>query len=246
LNVEIEELRTDIEASEANSYQRTGAGRGEVDARDVTNPAYMTLQSELDVINMRLNALENDNRRLLREEESIYAKLRTMPDVEKQYNDLLLDRENAKGYLNELRQKLEVARLSEGMEEGQLGEKFAIAEPAFLPEEPYKPNRFAIMLIGLALGLGAGVGMGALKEYTDHAIHTPEEIERLTGLDVVSVIPYVEDLGEKKRAKFVSIWSGAVIILGSGIALFHYQVMDLYIFYDKVSKFLGDHLFVYF
>ena len=104
------------------------------------------------------------------------------------------------------------------------------------------------MVVGLILGLGAGVGVGALREYGDHCIHEPEEVERMTGLDILSVIPYVETPKErrKKMVKLVSILSGTVFILISGIALFHYQVMDLYIFYEKLSRFLGDRLFVYF
>jgi succinoglycan biosynthesis transport protein ExoP len=246
VNAEIEELEKDIAASESGGYQRPGPDR--IDVHDVTNPAYISLQSELDGIDMRLSSLRDEKTRLLKEEDEIYAKLRTMPDVEKQYNDLLLDRENAKTYLNQLRQKLEVAKLSEGMEEGQLGEKFTITEPAFLPDEPSKPNRPAIMVIGLILALGVGVGVGALREYTDHAIYVPEDVERLSGLDVVSVIPYVQTSKEqrKKMVRFVSVLSGAMIVLVSGIVLFHYEVMDLYIFYDKLTKLLSDRLFVYF
>jgi succinoglycan biosynthesis transport protein ExoP len=244
--VAIEELRKDIEQSERNGYDGTGADR--IDVHDVTNPAYIALQSELDGINMRLNSLQNDKTRLLKQEEEIYAKLRSMPDVEKRYNELLLNQQNEKQHLVELQRKLEVAELAEGLEEGQLGDKFTITEPAFLPEEPYKPNRLAIILVGLILALGAGVGTGALREYSDHCIHEPEEVERLTGLDILSVIPYVKTPKErrKKTVKLVFILSGTVFILVCGIALFHYQVMDLYIFYDKLSRLLGDRLFVHF
>lgn len=247
IKAEIHELQKEIEATETNA-NGTAAETPKLNIQNVTNPGYINLQSELDRINFRLTSLQSEKRTLMEEEEEIYVKLRTMPDVEKEYQDLLMDRESAKRNVAGLQKKLQVATVAEGMEEGLLGERFTITEPAFLPDEPYGPNRIAIMVIGLVLGCGVGVGLAALREYSDHIIHMPEEVKTLTGVDVVSVIPYVQTDKErrKKRIKFVSIWSGTVIIMVGGITFFHYQIMDLYIFYDKLSKFLGDRFFVHF
>jgi len=246
VEVEIDELQNDIKTTESNRGDDTETGR--VNVRDVTNPAYTNLQSEFDGINMRLKSLKNEKKRLLEEEKKIYAKLRTMPDVEKRYNDLLLDRENAKQHLNELQRKLQVATVAQGIEEGQLGENFTIVEPAFLPEEPHKPNRIAIMFLGLILGLGASVGMASLREYSDHSVRLPEEIERLTGQAVLATISNIRTPKErrKKMLKLISVPVVISAVLVTGTALFHYLIMDLYIFYDKLSKFLGDRFFIHF
>jgi hypothetical protein len=42
------------------------------------------------------------------------------------------------------------------------------------------------------------------------------------------------------------IVSATAAVLGAGIILFHYVIMDLYIFFDKLSKFLGDRFYVHF
>ncbi|OEU78888.1 MAG: hypothetical protein BA865_09715 [Desulfobacterales bacterium S5133MH4] len=246
IRAETKELEKEIKVAE-RSANNTGE-TAQVNIRNVTNPAYINLQSELEGINLRLTSLENENKDLVEEEEQIYAKLRTMPDVEKRYNDLLMDRENLKRNMNELEKKLQVARVAEGMQEGQLGENFAITEPAFLPEEPYKPNRIAIMLLGLILGLGASVGMAALREYTDHSVRLPEEVERLTGHTVLALIPNIQTPMErrKKRQKLISIVLIIVCVLVVGVTVFHYLVMDLYIFYDKLSKFWGNRFFIHF
>ncbi len=129
-----------------------------------------------------------------------------------------------------------------------MGENFTITEPAFLPEDPFKPNRIAIILLGLILGVGAGVGMGALKEYTDHSVRLPEDIERLTGHAVLATIPNIQTPRErrKKIVTFVYITFLTCTVLATGITLFHLLVMDLYIFYDKMLKFLGDRFLIYF
>ena len=240
------ELEKELELAESSGGDI--AETPEVNIRNVTNPAYINLQSEIDQINLRLTSLENEKRNLMEEEEQIYAKLKTMPDVEKRYKDLLMERENAVRNLNELQKKLQVATVAEGMEEGQLGENFTITEPAFLPEEPYKPNRMAIMVLGLILGLGASGGMAALREYADHSVRLPEEIERLTGHSVLAIIPRIQTPLEhrKKLIKRISIGFLLLAVPSVGLAVFHYLIMDLYIFYDKVFDILTDRLFIYF
>ena len=241
---EIEELQKEIAKDTRDGVMETD----EIDMRNVTNPAYMNLRSELDRIDLRLTSMENEKKDLMKEEEQVYAKLKTMPDVEKQYKDLLMDRENVKRNLNELQKKLQVAMVAEGMEEGQLGENFTMTQPPFLPDEPYKPNRIAIMLLGLIFGLGASVGMAALKEYTDHSVRMPEEIERLSGYAVLAIIPHIQSPKErrKKIVKYIFIILAIAGLLAAGLAFFHYMVMDLYIFYDKLLKFLDDRFYIHF
>lgn len=242
----IEELQKEIATAEKNRDDVMGAD--DIDMRDVTNPAYINLLSQLDRILMRLSSLEIAKKELMEDEEQLYAKLKTMPDVEKQYKDFLVDRDDAKRSLNELQKKLQVARVAEVMEEGQLGENFTITEPAFLPEDPFKPNRIAIILLGLIFGVGAGVGMGALKEYADHSVRLPEDIERLTGHALLATIPNIRTPRErrKKMVTFAYITLLVCTVLATGITLFHLLVMDLYIFYDKMLKFLGDRILIHF
>jgi uncharacterized protein involved in exopolysaccharide biosynthesis len=189
----IEVLQKEIATSEKNRDDVMGAD--DIDMRDVTNPAYINLLSQLDRISMRLSSLEIAKKELMEE-----------------------------------------------------GENFTITEPAFLPEDPFQPNRIAIMLLGLIFGVGAGVGMGALKEYADHSIRLPEEIEKLTGHAVLAIIPNIQTPKErrKKMVTFAYITLLTCTVLATGITLFHLLVMDLYIFYDKMLKFLGDRLLIHF
>ena len=246
IRAEMKEVEKEVQAAERSGDNTEEANP--VNIRNVTNPAYINLQSELDRVNLRLASLESEKKELMEEEDQIYARLRTMPDVEKRYQDLLIERDNLKRHLIELQKKLQVAMVAEGMEEGQLGENFTITEPAFLPDKPYKPNRMAIMLLGVVLGLGASMGMAALREYTDHSVRLPEEIERLTGYSVLAIIPGIVTPMDHRK-KLVKRISVAVLILAIpsvGLTVFHYAVMDLYIFYDKLSEFLGDRLFIHF
>ena len=244
---EIENLKKEIEEAEINITAEPGEMH-HVDLRNVTNPAYINLQSELDRIQLRRTTFEEQKKELMAEEAQIYAKLRTMPDIETQYQELNSERQNLRRNLSGLQSKLQVAQVAEGMEEGQLGERFTVTEPAYLPDHPYKPNRIAIMALGLVLGLAASLGFAALREYTDRSVRMPEEIQRLTGYSVLSTIPKIQTPNERKKKiiKWATIPSLSLVVLASGVAVFHYYVMDLYIFYDKVWKIVSDRLFVHF
>ena len=98
--------------------------------------------------------------------------METAPLVEKEYIELTRDYENAKSKYNDLLNKRMEAKISQGMEETQRGERFTIIEPAQLPEKPYKPNRLIIILVGFVLALGAGVGLAAAQEGLDNTVKT--------------------------------------------------------------------------
>jgi uncharacterized protein involved in exopolysaccharide biosynthesis len=243
---ETAELKKDITSLETSLARDAETARRDV--RDATNPAYVNLKSELERMGIRLKSLEGERKRLAEEREHIYVKLKTMPGVEKKYRELTSDYDSAKVNLMELQRKMQVAKIAEGMEEGQLGEKFTMIEPPFLPEEPYKPNRTAIILIGLVLGVGLGAALVALKELGDHSIRRPEELERLTGRMVLTVIPTIQTPADrrKKVLKASSLMFSTVVVSVCGLVLFHYFVMDLYIFYDKLAKFFGQRFYFHF
>ena len=89
--------------------------------------------------------------------------------------------------------KILEARISEGMEEGQKGEKFTLIDPASFPEKPVSPKRWLIFLAGVIMSLGAGFGTVALAEHLDHSVKSSDELARLTGLPVLGSIIRIRD-----------------------------------------------------
>ncbi len=121
----------------------------------------------------------------------------------------------------------EAAKEAKGLEESHMGEKFTLVQPATTPVKPYKPNRIAIFLLGVVLAAGAGLGTGSLTEYMDHSVHTADELARVAGHRVLTVIPYWETSSEverKRRRLWALVGSSVVIVLIGLVALnFFYQ-----------------------
>jgi protein tyrosine kinase modulator len=134
--------------------------------------------------------------------------------------------------------KLLTARIAQGMEQTQRGERFTIAEPAQLPEKPFKPNRIAIILLGFVLALGAGVGFAAVREAVDRSVKTADELNSITGVPVFSVISLMET-DEEKRARLIRriiLIATAVGVIVVALILVNQFVMPLDIIWAKVQR----------
>jgi hypothetical protein len=164
--------------------------------------------------------------------------------VEQEYLALTRDYQNAHAKHQEIMNKILEARISEGMEESQKAEKFTIIDPASYPEKPVAPKRGLIALAGLILGLGAGVGLVALTESMDHTVKSTDELAWVTGLPVLGKITRIvtpEDIARKKHRRRL-IWSIMGVSVVVGIIVFHFLIMDLWIFFAKIGRLTSKHL----
>lgn len=125
-----------------------------------------------------------------------------------------------------------------GLEKEQKGERFTLIDPARLPEKPYKPNRLAIMLIGLVLGIGSGVGFAALREFSDQAIHNPEGLASVSPLPILVTIPDIMTPADLQKSRARRIAWGVAILVGivACVFAFHIWVMDLNVFWAKLMR----------
>ena len=238
---EIQAVKEQLGALQTRVGQRTS------DSTDgASNPAYVTLKSDLDKIEVSIASLKAERERLAEQSQALYEKLHAMPQVAIEYNELSTDYEIAKAHYNEIQQKLLAAQVSQGMEEERLGETFQIVEPAFLPERPDKPNRLAIVLIGLVLGVGLSAGLTSMLEYTDTRIHDTKTLEQVSGIPVFSAIPRIITQEERirSRRRRLALAAGAVCGIVAALILFHFLVMDLYVLYAKVARMVRAKLLV--
>lgn len=66
--------------------------------------------------------------------------------------------------------------------------------PANIPSEPLPSGATRNMLLSLFLGFGLGFGLAMVSDYLDQTVHSREELERHSGLQVVGQIPlHAED-----------------------------------------------------
>lgn len=217
--------------------QLRATGRDTADNKP-DNPAYITLSSQLSGIQSEIESAKRQIETLSRKREDYKRRIAASPGVEEGYKNILDQRNNLQLKYDDLSKKFMEAKVSNGMEKEQKGERFTLIDAARLPEKPVSPNIPAILLIGLVLGLGSGVGVAALNEQGDQTARTPEMLARVTSFPVLASIPEIvtwEDIARlKKKRRRAAV--GLVLFLVISPILFHFLVMDLDIFWAKALR----------
>ena len=205
------------------------------------NPAYITLAAQLSSTRAEIDSVKRQIREANQESDMYQRRITRTPKVEEEYKAILVERDNTQAKYNDLMQKHMEARVAQGLEKDQKGERFTLIEPARFPETPDKPNRLAIALVGIVLGIGAGLGWASLREFTDHSIRDSEILTLETSFPLLGGIPIIqtaEDLERKKR-KRIKILITLILCIVGGLMAFHFWVMDLNVFWARLMRKMG-------
>jgi uncharacterized protein involved in exopolysaccharide biosynthesis len=207
------------------------------------NPAYINLQAQLNSVTSSLEALRNTRTDIKRRLQGYATRLERGPEIEPEYLVLMRDRDTSGQKYQEIRSRLLEAKVSEGLEVQRKGERFSLIDPPSLPEKPYKPNRFAIVLLGFLLAAGGGIGAGAAAEALDHSIRTPDQLVTLTQQFPLAVIPFMpneNDLSHVTLRRRV-VQTAGVGVVATTIVLVHIFVTPLdVLWFSALRRFGGE------
>jgi len=220
--------RVDALKSRVDAMPTDGAAN---DAGDASKGSalYLTLSSQLRSTEHELENSLKRRAELQQELKESQAHVDQTPAVEKQYSELLRDRQTTLNKYAELEAKSREAKLAQTLEEEQKGETFTLIDPPVAPDKPEKPNRKKIMALGVGLGGGTGLGLVILLELLNEVVRGPKMLERLTGLAPMVVIPYIETPADiRQRRRKYRLLGVTLVIAAVGITLLtHFFLMPL-------------------
>jgi len=235
---EVETLADELQKVEGESPGAALAASGP------ENPAYMSLKTQIAAIGMETNNLTAERERLKEKIDLYQARVEKGPLIEREYIDLTRNYDHLRARYNDVMSKLMQAKAAQSLEESQRSERFTIIEAANLPEKPFKPNRMAIIMVGLVLAVGAGAGYAAGREALDRSIKTVDELSALIGLPVLSAVSLIITSEERRgrQIKLMILGAGCLGLVIAAVILVHFFYMPLDILWLKVQKriaFLG-------
>ncbi|MGH9739556.1 MAG: GumC family protein, partial [Candidatus Acidiferrales bacterium] len=102
-----------------------------------------------------------------------------------QYNILQHDADANKQLYDSLQEKLKEASISAGLRSSNI----RIVDPALVPTTPSAPQKTRNILLSILVGLVGGIGLAVFREYLDNTVKSPDDVESLTGLPSLAVIP---------------------------------------------------------
>ncbi|MCX6561867.1 MAG: polysaccharide biosynthesis tyrosine autokinase [Candidatus Aminicenantes bacterium] len=74
-----------------------------------------------------------------------------------------------------------------------------IVDPAVVPEAPFSPAVKRNLMVALLLGLLLGLGLAFVSDFLDNSIKGPEDLEKLTGLPSLGIIPHFSAGSTRKK-----------------------------------------------
>lgn len=216
----IEKARQNIESDVARNSDETKSD----------NPVFIQLMTTKKAAQSEIRALRDKRLMLQKKIDDYEQRLLEMPGVEREYNILVRDYNNAMLKYREIRAKEMEAKLAESLETGRKAERFTLIEPPMLPEEPISPNRKLIVVLGLFLAIGGGLGMVILMDSMDTTLRGRKMVMAIAGAPPLAVIPEISTRKDDKK-KRVYLW----LALAGVLLLFGLMLLGVHLFYKPLD-----------
>lgn len=205
------------------------------------NPAYIMAQTQLKNLDSQLRSLvqqQGEIRKSLKVQEERVLKI---PEAEREYLTLKRDYDNAYIKYKEVKAKQLQAQLAQSLETERKSERFSLIEPPQLPLKPVRPNRIAILFIGLVFAGAAGVGNVFLAETMDETVYGSKQLAAVVGHQPLVVVPLIK----QKTGKSGRRWLIAAVVLimlaaiAAGLYAFHVYVRPLDVMWFSTLRRFG-------
>jgi polysaccharide chain length determinant protein (PEP-CTERM system associated) len=184
--------------------------------------AISRMETEIRLNDKQADDYQRDLKYAEQQVRDIRSRIESEPIGEKEYAEVIRDRENAKQRYDEFRRKMSQSETAEEVEKRQQGEQLEVLDPASLPASPTEPKRPVIIAVGTAFGLILGLGMAVAREAKDASLKNLKDVRAYTRLTILGSVPLLEnDLVVRRRKRLTWLaWStacsvGIIIMTGS-------------------------------
>jgi polysaccharide chain length determinant protein (PEP-CTERM system associated) len=160
-----------------------------------------SLPTQLKGAELEVESLEARQSRLDQEMGRLQRRVDLAPRTEQDLVALTRDlNQMRESYLALLKKRTD-AQMAEQMERRWQGERFKILDPAIVPEEPVFPNRLLFAVGGLLGGLGLGLAAAFGREFLDHSVKSPDDLQELLAVPLLATIPVIGPRGSVGKAR---------------------------------------------
>jgi succinoglycan biosynthesis transport protein ExoP len=141
------------------------------------------------------------------------ARVQSLPASEREYNELLRDRELGKHRYEEFQMKRNSSAISVEMENRKQGETLEVLDQASLPDSPTAPKRKLLIALGVLAGAFFGFVVVAIREVRDTSLKNLKDARLYTQLPILGSVPLLENdlVVQRRRQIMLLVWTAATI-----------------------------------
>lgn len=198
-------------------------------------PERMNVQDQLTSLNTQMKALNleaaQDHKDLNNTNNAIrqfQARLQGTPVGEKEYSDLIRDRDMARAKYLDLAATRSRSTVAIHLEQRRQGETLESIDQASLPTTPFFPKRNTTLPLGAFIGLGLGVLIVAVREMKDTSLKNLKDARLYTQLNIIGSVPLLENDVVVQRRKQM-MWVGWTTATIAGLAIMTVSVAHYYL-----------------
>jgi len=185
---DVKRLKRDIASLEARI---AAGGKSAQAASDASNETMvsMQLQSQIHATDTQIAALQGRANELRTRLSELDTRLASTPQVERDYEALTRDLGTARQQYDQLLTKRMEADVQAASMLAGTADRFRLIQPPLTPDQPAKPKRLAILLVGVVGGLMAGLIGALVAEMLDTTVRGTADVRKLLEVTPLAIIP---------------------------------------------------------
>jgi polysaccharide biosynthesis transport protein len=196
------------------------------DAREL-NAAKERTESQIEAKQVEIDQYEKELKDNNDRVKLYQARLDNAPEGDKEYQDLMREREIDKQNYEDRENKLSRAEIAKQMEDRKQGEFLELLDAASLPTIPTEPKRPMIISLGAGIGLLIGFAFAGAREMKDTSLKNLKDVRAYTQMAILGSIPLLEnDLVVRRRRRLAWLgWTTAClfsVVAVSASILYHW------------------------
>ncbi len=172
--------------------------RGDVAMSDGT-PMGMQLRTQINAVDSQLASLAAQSAELRAKMSGLERNVTAAPQVEREYSNATRDLTTARAKYEQLLNRQMDAEVSESAIVGGRADEFRLIQAPMLPGGPSKPQRLAILFIGLVAAVVLGLTITVAAEALDPKVRGARDIRELLSVSPLVAIPAIRNSRSRRR-----------------------------------------------
>jgi protein tyrosine kinase modulator len=241
LKVQMDRMKARLSPEELEEAQKPKKKSTEGQENKPTpNPQYISIQSALREIETEIGIRQTRKKQVEADIARLSLRVENTPSIELQMAEVKRQNEQLRKQREDRYSDLTKAELSQSLETNSKAGEFRIQDPANLPIEPSKPNKWVVLLAGCALSLALAIGIALAVDVARQRVWTQSEIESFWGVPVMVDIPeIVTDADQVELKKKRLTLAGAVLV---GMLLYSVFLYGVYMKHNFILQSLDPVL----
>ena len=214
---------------------------GDTSPHTASNPDYLQLQVELASVTGEIAAAVVQQQATQDKKAKIEERLFKGPTIERDYIALKRDYDTAVANYLDIRSKESEAELTKNLESRRMGETLTLIEPPAEPIAPIKPNRQAILAIGILAAMAAGIATGILHDAADGRVHGWRQLAAISGQTPFAVIPFIQTTRDRRKSNqaVLSLSLLGVVVCAAVLFYVHSFIVPLDVLWADLADRFG-------